>query len=44
MVWTWLDIGIFVMLGSGVLAAMILSALALPLLDASTRYDAVQYE
>jgi hypothetical protein len=32
------------MVGVGVLAALILSAMALPLLDAATRYDAVRYE
>ena len=32
------------MVGGGVLAALILSTLALPLLDATTRPDAVRYE
>jgi hypothetical protein len=32
------------MVGIGVLAATLLSTLALPLLDAATRYDAVRYE
>ena len=44
MVWTWPDVGVFAMVGIGVLAALILSAMALPLLDAATRYDAVRYE
>jgi hypothetical protein len=44
MVWTWPDAGVFAMVGVGVLAALILSAMALPLLDAATRYDAVRYE
>ena len=44
MVWTWPDAGVFAMVGVGVLAALILSTMALPLLDAATRYDAVRYE
>ena len=44
MVWTWPDAGVFAMVGIGVLAALILSAMALPLLDAATRHDAVRYE
>jgi hypothetical protein len=44
MVWTWPDGGVFAMVGIGVLAALILSTLALPLLDAATRYDAVRFE
>jgi hypothetical protein len=32
------------MVGIGVLAALILSTIALPLLDAATRHDAVRYE
>ena len=44
MVWTWPDAGVFAIVGVGVLAALILSAMALPLLDAATRYDAVRYE
>jgi hypothetical protein len=44
MVWTWPDGGVFAMVGIGVLAALILSAMALPLLDAATRYDAVRFE
>jgi predicted lysophospholipase L1 biosynthesis ABC-type transport system permease subunit len=42
--WAWPDRGVFVMVGVGVLAALILSTLALPLLDAATRHDAVRYE
>jgi hypothetical protein len=44
MVWIWPDGGVFAMVGIGVLAALILSAMALPLLDAATRYDAVRFE
>jgi ABC-type antimicrobial peptide transport system permease subunit len=43
-VWTWPDAGVFAMIGIGVLAALILSTMALPLLDAATRHDAVRYE
>jgi hypothetical protein len=42
--WAWPDRGVFVMVGVGVLAALTLSTLALPLLDAATRHDAVRYE
>jgi hypothetical protein len=42
--WTWPDAGVFAMVGIGVLAALILSAMTLPLLDAATRHDAVRYE
>ena len=44
LVWTWPDAGVFVMVGIGVLAALILSTMALPLLDVATRHDAVRYE
>jgi hypothetical protein len=44
MVWRWPDVGVFAMVGIGVLAALVLSAMALPLLDAATRHDAVRYE
>lgn len=44
MAWTWPDAGIFVMVGTGALAALVLSTLALPLLDAATRHGAVRYE
>ena len=44
LVWTWPDVGVFAMVGVGVLAALILSTMALPLLNAATRYDAVRYE
>lgn len=37
------DAGVFAIVGSGVLAALILSTLALPLLDATTRHNAVRY-
>jgi hypothetical protein len=42
--WTWPDAGVFAMVGIGVLAALVLSTLTLPLLNASTRLDAVRYE
>jgi hypothetical protein len=44
MAWTWPDAGVFAMVGIGVLAALILSTMALPLLNAATRHDAVRYE
>jgi hypothetical protein len=44
MVWRWPDVGVFAMVGVGVLAALLLSTMALPLLDAATRHDAVRYE
>jgi hypothetical protein len=44
MAWTWPDAGVYAMVGIGVLAALILSTMALPLLDAATRHDAVRYE
>jgi len=44
MAWTWPDVGVFAMVGVGVLAALIVSTMALPLLDAATRHDAVRYE
>jgi hypothetical protein len=44
MAWTWPDAGIFAMVGTGALAALVLSTMALPLLDAATRHDAVRYE
>jgi hypothetical protein len=44
MAWTWPDGGVFAMVGVGVLAALALSTMALPLLDAATRPDAVRYE
>jgi hypothetical protein len=44
MAWRWPDASVFAMVGIGALAALILSTLALPLLDAATRPDAVRYE
>jgi len=44
MAWVGPDIGVLAMIGVGVLAALILSTLALPLLDVATRHDAVRYE
>ena len=42
--WVGPDAGVFALVGIGVLAALILSTMALPLLDASTRHNAVRYE
>jgi hypothetical protein len=42
--WAWPDAGVFTMVGMGVLAALVLSMMTLPLLDAATRHDAVRYE
>jgi hypothetical protein len=42
--WVGPDAGVFALVGIGVLAALILSTLALPLLNAATRHDAVRYE
>jgi hypothetical protein len=42
--WRWPDGGVLAMVGVGVLAALVLSALALPLLNAATRPDAVRFE
>jgi hypothetical protein len=44
MTWRWPDAGVFTMVGIGALAALVLATLALPLLDAVTRPDAVRYE
>jgi hypothetical protein len=42
--WRWPDAGVFAMVGTGVLAALLLTTLALPLLDRATRHDTVRYE
>jgi ABC-type antimicrobial peptide transport system permease subunit len=42
--WRWPDAGVFAMVGAGVLAALLLTTVALPLLDRATRYDTVRYE
>jgi len=42
--WRWPDPGVFAMVGAGVLAALVLTTVALPLLDRATRYDTVRYE
>jgi hypothetical protein len=42
--WTWPDPEVYAYAGGGVLVALILSALALPLVGAATRYDAIRYE
>jgi hypothetical protein len=44
MAWAWPDAGVFAMVGVGVLAALLLTTLALPLLDRATRLDTVRYE
>jgi hypothetical protein len=42
--WAGPDVGVFAMVGVGVLAALVLSTMTLPLLDVTTRHDAVRYE
>jgi hypothetical protein len=42
--WGWPDAGVFAMVGVGVVAALVLATMALPLVDAATRHDAVRYE
>jgi hypothetical protein len=42
--WAWPDPAVFGYVGGGVLAALVFSTLALPLLNATTRHDAVRYE
>ncbi len=42
--WRWPGLDVFGYVGGGVLAALIFSTLALPLLDATTRPDTVRYE
>jgi hypothetical protein len=44
MVWQWPPASVFSAVGAGVLAALALSAMALPLLDAATRQETVRYE
>jgi hypothetical protein len=44
MAWAGPVAGVFAMIGVGVLAALILSTMTLPLLDVATRHDAVRYE
>lgn len=44
LVWSWPDLQVFAVAGSGVLAALGFSALALPLLDLATRHGAVRFE
>jgi hypothetical protein len=44
MAWVGPDVGVLAMIAVGVLAALILSTMALPLLDVATRHDAVRYE
>ena len=42
--WRWPDAGVFAMVGAGVLVALLLTTLALPLVDVATRHDTVRYE
>jgi FtsX-like permease family protein len=42
--WNWPDPEVYAYAGGGVLAALLLSTLALPLLSMTTRYDAIRYE
>jgi ABC-type antimicrobial peptide transport system permease subunit len=42
--WTWPDIEVYAYAGGAVLAALLLSTLALPLLNAATRFGAIRYE
>jgi hypothetical protein len=42
--WTWPDAGTFATVAAGVLAALALTTVALPLVDAATRHDSVRYE
>ncbi len=42
--WTWPDAGVFATVAAGVLVSLALTTLALPLIDAATRHDAVRYE
>ena len=44
MAWAWPGLDIYAYVGGGVLAALLFSTLALPLLNAATRHDAVRYE
>ena len=42
--WTWPDLEVYAYAGGAVLAALLLSTLALPLLNLTTRFDAIRYE
>jgi hypothetical protein len=42
--WTWPDAGVFATVAAGVLVSLALTTLALPLIDAATRHDAVRFE
>jgi hypothetical protein len=44
LIWTWPDPTVYAYAGGGVLIAVLLSTLALPLLGAATRHDAIRYE
>ena len=44
LIWTWPDLEVYAYAGGAVLAAVLLSTLALPLLDAATRFDTIRYE
>jgi hypothetical protein len=43
-IWRWPDREVYLYVGSGVLAALIFSTFALPVLKATTRYDAIRFE
>ena len=42
--WTWPGLIVYAYVGSGILAVLLFSALALPLLGATTRHESVRYE
>jgi hypothetical protein len=44
LLWVWPEPEVYAYAGGAVLAALLLSTLALPLLDAATRFDAIRYE
>ena len=44
LIWTWPDLQLYAYAGGAVLAAVLLSTLALPLLNTATRFDAIRYE
>lgn len=44
MAWSWPDAGAFAIVGVGVLTALLLTSLALPLIDIATRHDTIRYE
>ena len=42
--WRWPGADVYGLIGGGVLAALLFSAIALPLLNVTTRHDAVRFE